>query len=208
MVLYPNKLPESERVCSGICTGWHDSWAMSIDGIKTAEPVNWHNSYETLIKGKKGFLNSRLSQGDMFYRLFLSDACLGKACYEKCKYKDKNSAADIRIGDLWGTTYAKEEKGVSGVVVFTEQGKKVLDQCNAQIIEHTFEVVAERQMKKCPKRNILYPWVMKQLKKENGVNISIIAKAIQITKQFKRIVRLYYKIFNRLKNTNNEIKSI
>ena len=189
-------------------TGWHDSWAMSIDGIKTAEPVNWHNSYETLIKGKKGFLNSRLSQGDMFYRLFLSDACLGKACYEKCKYKDKNSAADIRIGDLWGTTYAKEEKGVSGVVVFTEQGKKVLDQCNAQIIEHTFEVVAERQMKKCPKRNILYPWVMKQLKKENGVNISIIAKAIQITKQFKRIVRLYYKIFNRLKNTNNEIKSI
>ena len=22
MVLYPNKLPESERVCSGICTNW------------------------------------------------------------------------------------------------------------------------------------------------------------------------------------------
>lgn len=22
MVLYPNKLPESERVCSGICTHW------------------------------------------------------------------------------------------------------------------------------------------------------------------------------------------
>ena len=25
MVLYPNKLPESERVCSGICTGVKNS---------------------------------------------------------------------------------------------------------------------------------------------------------------------------------------
>ena len=60
---------------------------------------------------KKSFLNTRLSQGDMFYRLFLSDACLGKACYEKCKFKYENSSADIRIGDLWGTTYQVMKRG-------------------------------------------------------------------------------------------------
>ena len=39
-------------------TGWHDSWAMSIDGEKTGEKVDWHDSYNMLIKGKKGFYNS------------------------------------------------------------------------------------------------------------------------------------------------------
>lgn len=63
-------------------TGWHDSWAMAIDGEEKGEKIDWHESYNLLIRGKKSFINSRLSQGDMFYRLFLSDACLGKACYE------------------------------------------------------------------------------------------------------------------------------
>ena len=53
-----------------------------IDGENTGEKVNWHDSYNLLIKEKKGFLNSRLSQGDFFYNLFLSNSCLGKACYE------------------------------------------------------------------------------------------------------------------------------
>ena len=36
-------------------TGWHDSWAMSIDGENTGEKVNWHDSYNLLIKEKKRF---------------------------------------------------------------------------------------------------------------------------------------------------------
>lgn len=128
-------------------TGWHDSWAMSIDGINTAESENFHNSYNELIKERKGALNSRLSQGDMFYRLFLSDACLGKACYKKCKYKYDKSAADIRIGDLWGKTYEKDEKGVSCAIAFTEKGNEILKQCNVELIIHPFDIVAEGQMK-------------------------------------------------------------
>ena len=80
----------------------------------------WHDSYDLLIRGEKSFYNSRLSQGDRFYRFFLSDACLGKACYERCKYKYDRSAADIRIGDLWGNTYKSNEDGVSAAVAFTE----------------------------------------------------------------------------------------
>ena len=131
-------------------TGWHDSWAMSIDGEKIGGKVNWHDSYNLLMRGKKGFLNSRLSQGDMFYRLFLSDSCLGKACYEKCKFKYDHSSADIRIGDLWGKTYKDNEDGVSAAIAFTEKGNELLHECGCNLVAHPFEVVAECQMKTNP----------------------------------------------------------
>lgn len=34
-------------------TGWHDSWAMGIDGEDLGEKINWHNSYDLLIREKK-----------------------------------------------------------------------------------------------------------------------------------------------------------
>lgn len=162
-------------------TGWHDSWAMSIDGVKTAEPVNWHDSYNMLIKEKKGYLNSRLSQGDMFYRLFLSDTCLGKACYEKCKYKYDKSAADIRIGDLWGKTYEKEEKGVSGAIAFTGKGHEILKNCHCELIEHPFEIVAEGQMKTSPIKNKGYEYIREKICNKQS-NISDITNCLTKSK--------------------------
>lgn len=145
-------------------TGWHDSWAMGIDGVEHGEKINWHDSYDILIKGKKSYIESRLSQGDMFYALFLGDCCLGKQCYEHCKYKYDHSSADIRIGDLWGKTYNEDEDGVSGAVAFTTKGNKVLKQCNCELVEHTFDVVAEGQMKTCPIIKPVYPKVLGCLK--------------------------------------------
>lgn len=120
----------------------------------------WHDSYDLLIRGEKSFYNSRLSQGDRFYRFFLSDACLGKACYERCKYKYDRSAADIRIGDLWGNTYKSNEDGVSAAVAFTEKGNNILCSCGCELIEHPFNVVAEGQMKECPRRPRLRSWIL------------------------------------------------
>ena len=90
----------------------------------------------------------------MFYRLFLSDACLGKACYEKCKYKYDQSSADIRIGDAWGPTYRDNEKGVNGVVTFTKKGDDILQSLNCELVVHPIDIVGERQMKSCPVK----PW--------------------------------------------------
>ena len=131
-------------------TGWHDSWAISMDGEKTGEKIDWHDSYNMLIKGKKGFYNSRLSQGDIFYQLFLRNACLGKACYDKCKYKYNQSAADIRIGDLWGEKYKDNELGVSAVICFTSRGKEIVNKCqnSIELINEPFTIVAEGQVKK------------------------------------------------------------
>lgn len=128
--------------------GWHDSWLMGIDGENTSKPVDWHDSYNLLIRGKKSFIQSRMSQGDMFYKLFLGDICLGPQCEKNCKYKYDQSSADIRIGDLWGETYKNDQKGVSALVAFTDIGRDIIENLrNVTLIEHPFDVVAEGQMK-------------------------------------------------------------
>lgn len=133
--------------------GWHDSWAMSIDGEKTSSKVEGDDSCNMLLMEKKGFYTKRWSCGDSFFRMFLGNACLGKACYDKCKYKMTSSAADIRIGDLWGSKYQSDEKGVSAVLAFTERGKEVLSQLNGcTMVPETVEVVTEGQMRESAKR--------------------------------------------------------
>lgn len=132
------------------------SWSMTIDGGTEFERANWHDSYNMSIGGKKGFLSSRLSQGDMFYRLFLSDGCLGKACYEHCKFKYNHSSADIRIGDLWGAAYKENEEGVSAAIAFTVKGEEILNRCGCALIPHPFELVAEGQMAVAPAKPSYY----------------------------------------------------
>ena len=100
----------------------------------------------------------------MFYRLFISDACLGKACYDKCKYKYASSSADIRVGDAWGKTFSDNEDGVSAAIAFTKNGEQYLETCNCELTEYPFSIVAEGQMTVCPRRTGLYAMVGQQLK--------------------------------------------
>lgn len=128
--------------------GWHASWLMGLDGQQTSKPVNWHDSYNLLIRGKKTFVQNRMSQGDWFYKMFLGHLCIGKQCVKACKYKYDKSSADIRIGDLWGKTYQSDEKGVSALVTFTEKGKDIVSSLtNVILVSHPLETVAEGQMK-------------------------------------------------------------
>lgn len=158
-------------------TGWHDSWAMAMDGdvgsVSDCDKVDWHDSYNIYISGKKHFYNSRLSKGDLFYKLFLGDYCCNPACQKNCKYKYDKSSADIRIGDFWGATYAKDEDGVSSVIAFTDKGKEILEKLGCTFEKHPFEVVAEGQMKKNAGKhfmaNIVSVWL-----KSSGTNQMVI----------------------------------
>lgn len=146
-------------------TGWHDSWMMGLDGKRCGEKVDWHESYNLLIREKKSFLSSRKSQGDLFYKLFLGDYSCNPACRKNCKYKYSSSSADIRIGDLWGKTYSNNEDGVSALITFTPKGNEVisrLDECT--LVEHPFEVVAEGQMKRNVGKAVLASFMMTCLK--------------------------------------------
>lgn len=124
-------------------TGWHDSWAMSIDGEMSSTKRT--NDLSNHIKGE---YYSLYTQGDPFFEMFLCDSCFNKACYSKCKFKYHNSSADVRVGDFWGNTYKDEEAGVSSVVAFTEKGKDMILNSSIERVEYPFEVVAEGQMKR------------------------------------------------------------
>lgn len=168
--------------------GWHDSWLMSLDGDKTSQPIDWQDSYNVLMKEKKGIVQSRLSQGDVFYRLFLGDFCLGPQCQKQCKYKYDHSAADIRIGDLWGETYKNDEKGVSALVAFTEKGIKVIEKLGGVSLKsHPFEVVAEGQMKKNASPKECYPLLMFLLKHEIPLNSILYRFAFSLQSMIDKI---------------------
>lgn len=133
-------------------TGWHDSWAMTLDGDKSTSTLSntaaFQDYYDIYNKEtKKCQYNSRLSQGDVFYKLFLGDFCCNPACEKNCKYKYEKSSADIRIGDLWGKEYANNEEGVSAIISFTDKGEDIIKSIDCELIEHPFNLVAEGQMK-------------------------------------------------------------
>lgn len=154
-------------------TGWHDSWAMSIDG-------------------EKSFVHSRLSKGDIFYNLFLGDFCCNRACQKDCKYKYDQSSADIRIGDFWGNTYRKNEDGVSALVAFTKKGDLLIQQMNCELEEHPFEVVAEGQMKKNASTAYLssIAWkILKDDKFHSAQEWKLLIMAEKILQLPKRIIR-------------------
>lgn len=163
--------------------GWHNSYIMGLDGTeKHLDSVTWYNNYDQDIQERRTYILSRMSQQDMFYKLFLSNLCLGKACYDKCRFKYNQSSADVRIGDAWGYHYQEDEKGVSATITFTEKGHELLKMCQCILEPLPFEVVAEGQMKQCAQRNPMTGIMMKTLIQESST-----------IDDLKLILKRYYK---------------
>lgn len=116
----------------------------------------WTDSWRICTQGEKTYYVAGATCDDDFYTLFLSNICLGKACYDHCKYKYVASAADIRIGDLWGKTYRESKAGVSAVLALTEKGRRLvdsLDRCTVR--RHSLAEVTEGQIN----RRLRKPWL-------------------------------------------------
>lgn len=188
--------------------GWHDSYSIGLDGFeKHIDAVTWHNNYDQDIQERRTYILSRMSQKDLFYTFFLSDVCLGKACYDKCRFKYDQSSADIRIGDAWGRHYQEDEKGVSATIAFTEKGRELLKKSQCILEPLPFEVVAEGQMKECPKRKPITKKVMGALMQEE----TTIEDLISILRRFYRKKNIIDKVTHPLhtlsfilKKTRNE----
>lgn len=169
--------------------GWHDSRHMGMDGEKTSKPIDWHDSYNIQIKGKKSLIQSKKSQGDLFYKLFLGDIAIGPQCEKQCKYKYDHSSADIRIGDLWGDTYKDNQKGVSALIAFTNKGREIVESLKGvTLIEHPFDVVAEGQMKKNAKAKEIRPIV-----------ISLLSRGCKLDCVVYKLVFLIQRVISKLK---------
>ena len=184
--------------------GWHDSWAMGIDGEEHGEKINWDDSYNMLIAEKKNYIESRWTKGDMFYSLFLGHCCLGKQCFEHCKYKYDNSSADIRIGDLWGETYKDDEDGVSCAIAFTEKGEQVLRKVNCDLTPHPFEVVAEGQLRESPKPLPITKAINKKLKSADCT----IEDVVGVLLKYRRRQAVFRRLLNPRQSIKNMLKRI
>ncbi len=137
-------------------TGWHDSWSMRI------KPEGKDDKCD---ESSADYV-SRYSSGDMFYRFFLGNYCLDKCCYDSCKYKLTASAADIRVGDFWGSKYLDDDRGVSSVLAITPEGDEVLKSIpGIELIEYgDVDVVLEGQMAHCPPMPPLRSRIIARLK--------------------------------------------
>lgn len=176
-------------------------WKKYIGKIKSAiDPItfvswrnkitDWHNSFVIKIKGefkkeKKRYISSK-SDGDLFYRFFLGNMCLNKVCYSSCKYKHLNSAADIRVGDLWGNKYSKNTKGVNGIIVLTDKGESIIKSLDINIIKENMEVVTEGQLKKCLSEPYYYNFLNKLFR--TSLSLKIIFRITQILR-LKSIIK-------------------
>ena len=166
--------------------GWHDSWAMGI---------NLYDGNEN--NGIRQFTYfSKLTDGDLFYKFFLGNSCLGKACYSKCKYKALSSSADIRIGDLWGNVYKKNDKGVNGILVFTDKGRRVITKLQETCVlkKEVVSVVLEGQMRKKVSRPFIYPYVLKALKSDKELH-----KIYSYYLKPYKVLMIPKRVFNKIK---------
>lgn len=132
------------------------SWRNKQQGWQDSKVVSVTPTTDTT--GPSALYSSSLSEGDLFYKFFLGNVCLGRACYDKCKYKMEQSAADIRIGDLWGSAYAKNQEGVSALLVLTDRGMQIAEELQicCHLEPQTLKIVTEGQMHKSPAQPFIY----------------------------------------------------
>lgn len=108
--------------------GWHDSWR--IRGLRGGETV-YLSEHE-----------------DLYYTFFLRRYVQQASCYT-CPFRNENSAADIRLGDMWGDKYANDMEGVSVVAAMTEKGLAALQSLkNVTLHPETVKTGIEGQIKK------------------------------------------------------------
>ena len=123
-----------------------------------AKDFGWHQSIRVKLIGTNGTTITKAPKKDIFFNYFLGDRCLSAACYDSCSLKQTNPASDIRIGDLWGTKYLKNETGITGVITFSTQGESFLKSAeNIQIRSESTDTILSGQMKMNAKRSASYP---------------------------------------------------
>ena len=153
----------------------------------------WRRSYCISISGDKGTYKS-WNETDDFFAMFLGDACLNAACYDKCKFKYNHSYADIRIGDLRSPKFKNETNGVCAAVAFTEVGDFALREADLYLEELSFNEVAYGQMKTCAEKPWYYGKAMTNL--HSDTNLHNIARAVLRSKRIKGYINKVKQLLN------------
>lgn len=90
--------------------------------FRDKEAGSWQDMCLSVAGTRAG--RSSCSSDEPFYSFFNQGSCYMESCYE-CLWR-KNSSADLRIGDYWGSRFSHDKEGVSMVAVFTPRGEEVI----------------------------------------------------------------------------------
>lgn len=121
-------------------------------------------SFRSKVKGQGETAELRLSNGRKVYKnahflsythYFLKAALCRTSCYS-CPFAQEKRVADLTLGDYWGfhqehpsdTSGLSDGKGVSCVLVNTQQGQALLDRCRAALVlmETDYDKIARHNM--------------------------------------------------------------
>lgn len=91
-----------------------------------SKTIGWHD-FVMVLETDDGESYIHSSESDLFYKAFFDNVFFSRGCYE-CAFRMTESKADIRLGDFWGRRYQDLNDGVSAIFVFTEEGKKYLNE--------------------------------------------------------------------------------
>lgn len=76
---------------------------------------------------------------DPYYKMFLSNTCLRKSCYQ-CPSRGLHKRADITIGDFWGAENIYQDlidgKGLSLLIIHTKKGKAAFEGIKNECMGH------------------------------------------------------------------------
>jgi len=170
-----------------------------LEKVNFRDKIFGRQTYTIMISGSNGSFYSSTKNKDIFYRLYLGDLCLNKACYKECKYKLDQSYADIRIGDLWSRRFKNNNEGLSGILSFTEKGKKTVAglQTRCSFKQEETTTITEGQMNKPPRLPISRDWVLKKLDDEKVLSsrsLLVLLNLVKYRNKFHHLVKIGLKI--------------
>lgn len=131
---------------------WHKYIAEREQTLGRADTVafrdksgGWHDSWR--IRGERDGRTLYFSpRDDMFFTFYLRNYVSMPTCYD-CPFRGMRSAADIRLGDMWGRKYAEDSEGVSAAAALTEKGRMGLESlANVTLIPESIGSATEGQI--------------------------------------------------------------
>ncbi len=151
LMVYLNKSYDNLITCDLVCHGvpsptvWRSYvlWQEERHGGKCTQVnfrskrLGWH-CYSMEMKFQNGKAYQETTYADPFSRGFLRNFFLRPSCYH-CAFARTERVSDITLADYWGYDEKEgvvkhDEKGISLVIINTEQGRKVFDQIQKQML--------------------------------------------------------------------------
>lgn len=157
-----------------------------------SKKYGWH-MYTLKMEGKSK-CNYMTSDQSAFYDIFFDKVALNKSCFN-CPFFKVSGEADIKVGDFWGPRFSDDDKGVSALIVMTEEGRKLFDKTKNQLSilgKYNIGEVLQYQSKRPYKvDNKVVESVYEQLNSEK--NLETIRKEYRRTFSVKMQIRLILK---------------